>query len=151
MLCGCFSCLWGGLRGSWGHLGAQSWIFIDFDGSPVNFCTPLAPHVGVHFVVMSVILRQNLVAFCLLAWKRLLHRFSMFFWECRNLHFLSLVGAKMQFCHFGRRRCWHRFWHQKLFKMEAKMVPRGSHEAPRSMWKTMCKRSVKKTAASHRD
>ena len=46
MLRGCFSCSWGGLRGSWGHLGAQSRIFINFDSSLINFCTPLAPCWG---------------------------------------------------------------------------------------------------------
>ena len=67
MLHGCFSCSWEGLRGSWGHLGAQSWIFKDSDGSQVFCCTLRAPHVGVHCVVMLTILRQNLAAFCLLA------------------------------------------------------------------------------------
>ena len=117
--------------------------FSDFLGSPGCSAGVFRARGGVfgglggilepNFVVMLLILRQNLAAFCLLAWKRLLHRFSVVFWESRNLHFLSLVEANLQFCHFGRRRCWHRFWHQKPLKMDAKMAPRGSHEAPRSM------------------
>ena len=43
-------------------------------------CPVFGPQVGAYIAVMLAILSQNLVPFCLLAWKRLLHGFCNGFW-----------------------------------------------------------------------
>ena len=107
------------------------------------FLALFGPQVGAHIAVMLAILSQNLVPFCLLAWKRLLHGFCDGFWGASEPSKLCFRLSENTILTFSSRSLLASF---STSKTSPKSIPKRCQEGPKKLPDRCEKRCAKQVS-----